>query len=86
MLNEHDKEWNDECENLIQILKYHEYDTDSIIHDLDDLIIDDEYQNQTKSNLYNLSRNATYLHHLKYFINIFKGLFLCNDQCLCHFV
>ena len=79
MLNEKYDKWSNECNNLIQILKSEDYDTDSIIMDLDDLIIDDKLNqrgpNSTPCNLHQLFENTMYILHLKNFINNFNGLF-----------
>ena len=79
MLNDKYEQWSNECNNLIEILKSDDYDTDSIIMDLDDLIMDDEInqkdQNSTPCNLYRLFENTMYIVHLKDHINTFQGLF-----------
>ena len=79
MLNEKCKQWSNECENVIQILKSEDYDTDSIIMDLETLMIDKDSnqnnQNSTACNLFQLLENAMYILHLQDCINTFNGLF-----------
>ena len=58
MLKEKYEQFSNECHHLIEILKFEGYDTDSIIMDLDDLIIDNAQNNTTKKS-YNVKSVST---------------------------
>ena len=64
-----------ENEGIINFIFDNHYDTDSVLQDLDDIIMDDEnmtmhdIQNKLKSNLFNICRdNKSYIQQFKTFI------------------
>ena len=70
----------EENEGIINFILDNHYDTDSVLQDLDDIIMDDEnmtmddIQNKSKSNLYNICQNRSYIQQFKTFIT--------NNNCM----